>query len=177
MGVVVFLVTCCCWKHYWIRFFWFWLFPSLSPSGDVHQVDLRRPARDHRNNWRGKNHFQHIRTLNYSRAVCVKEKALTQNITDLWQSITFRWDDSTRLSLCIRVQFAGPLARTGVQTVDKLRSIHSLLFFFLSLPLCLCSLQLTAVRRSMQEMKSFKSITRLWWVSYSVCVCVCSYMC
>lgn len=45
--------------------------------------------------------------------------------------------------------------------ISRLRSIPA---GFLFSSVSLCSLQLTAVRRSMREMKSFKSITRLWWV-------------
>lgn len=87
--------------------------------------------------------------------------------------------DSARHSLCYIVVYWSTVCWTACPhwcaEINKLRSIHSRLFSFCLCLLCLCSLQLTAVRRSMQGMKSFKSITRLWWVSYCACVLpVCS---
>lgn len=64
-------------------------------------------------------------------------------------------------SLLYRSLFVVKLLQQWCAAINKLRSIHSCLFAFFSL-------RLTAVRRSMQEMKSFRSITRLWWVSFCV---------
>lgn len=140
-------VCMCEWTERVVNF----LFPSIHPSGDVHQVNIWWPTRHHRNDWRGKP---------CELFLLVATTFLSLNLA---LQIGFHWDDP-ELSPLQRFLAAELMLAGLVVDTDTKRSITADPFTALLLlsVFCVWSLQLTAVRRSTQEMKSFKSITRLW---------------